>query len=242
MTLLYLGLAALITATISALIGMGGGVLLLALMTLALPYQVLIPIHGVIQFVSNFSRSYLLRVHVNKTFLFAFLLGTPIGTLIAFFLLSSVKDSSVYYLLLAILILYSVFKPKKLPAIVLTKNGWFVLGILASLLSPLLGATGPLLAVFYVRDDLAKEEIIATKAAQQMFLHLLKIPLFLNLDFNYGEYLDLLTIMIVGVLVGTFGGVKALKRLDQNLFRKIFKTVLFISAMRLLYKFIESWI
>lgn len=237
MTLLFLGFAALITSTISALIGMGGGVLLLALMTLVLPYQVLIPIHGIVQFISNFSRSFLLRSHVNKVFLVSFLMGTPFGTIAAYYLLSSIKDPSIYYLLLAILILYSVFKPRKLPSVILNKAGWFTLGIVTSLFAPVLGATGPLLAVFYVRDDLSRQEIIATKAAQQMFIHLLKIPLFLSLDFSYIENIDIITIMIIGVLIGTFGGVKVLEKLDEKLFRKIFKSVLFISAMRLLYKF-----
>lgn len=240
MTILYLALAALITSTISALIGMGGGVLLLALMTLVLPYQVIIPIHGIIQFVSNFSRAMFLRNSINRDFLWMFLLGTPIGSVLAYYILSSIKDSSVYYLLLALLILYSVFKPKRLPAIVLTKTGWFFLGVLASLLSPLLGATGPLLAVFYVRDDLSKEEIISTKAAQQMFLHLLKIPLFMSLNFDYFQYSQIILIMIIAVLIGTFGGVKILNRLNEKMFRMIFKSVLFISALRLLYKFFEA--
>lgn len=240
MTLVFLALAALLTSTISALIGMGGGVLLLAIMTLVLPYQALIPIHGIVQFVSNSSRAFFLRKNINWIFLSMFLLGTPIGTLLAYYILNSIKDSSVYYLLLALLILYSVFKPKRLPAIILTSRGWFVLGVLASLLSPLLGATGPLLAVFYVRNDLSKEQIIATKASQQMFLHLLKIPLFLSLDFNYIEYSQIISIMVIAVLIGTFGGVKILSKLNEKVFRLIFKTVLVISALRLLYKFFEA--
>lgn len=179
----------------------------------------------------------MLKSHVNKVFLIFFLLGTPIGSIGAYYLLSSINDSSIYYLLLALLILYSLFKPKKLPAIVLSKSGWFILGVFASLLSPLLGATGPLLAVFYVRNDLSRQEIIATKASQQMFLHLLKVPIFLSLDFDYSKYLNLISVMVICVLIGTFGGVKALEKMNESLFRKIFRAVLFVSAMRLLYKF-----
>ena len=133
---------------------------------------------------------------------------------ISFKILSEVKDPKFYYLLLSLLITYTVFKPKKLPSIKLEGIGWTVLGASAGLLGPLLGATGPLLAIFYVHDDLPKEEVIATKAMQQLIIHLFKIPLFLSLDFNYGDHTTLLVFMTASVFIGTFSGVKILKKVD----------------------------
>lgn len=238
MIYLILGLSAVATSIISAIIGMGGGILLLTLMTFVLPYQVIIPIHGIVQMVSNGSRSFFLRSHVNKQFLFYFALGVPIGSIIAFNILNLALNENYYYLLLSILIFYVIFKPKKLPSFKLNRLGWFSLGIVSSTLSPLLGATGPMLALFYVRDDLPKEEIIATKAVQQMLLHLVKIPLFLSLSFNYIDNMDKILFMVAAVLIGTSLGVKLLKRIDEKIFKFIFKSVLLISALRLLYKFI----
>jgi hypothetical protein len=40
------------------------------------------------------------------------------------------------------------------------------------------GAVGPLIARFFLRSDISKEELVATKAACQWAGHLVKIPLF----------------------------------------------------------------
>ena len=219
---------------------MGGGVLLLSFMSLVLPYHILIPVHGFVQFVSNSSRAWLLRKSLNFKIYLYFLLGIPFGSLLAYNILRNIHASNIYYLLLGSLILYVVVKPKKLPSVKLNHIGWFFLGIFASTLGPIIGATGPLLAVFYVRDDMQKEEIISTKAIQQLTIHLIKIPLFLSLSFPYLEHINLLLIMSAGVFTGTFFGVKILKKIDNELFRKIFKFVLFLTSMRLFYKYFQT--
>lgn len=239
MTILLLSIVAICTSIISGIAGMGGGVLLLSLMTFFLPYKLIIPIHGAVQFVSNFSRSFYLRKHVRWDFFFSFLLGTPIGFFIAYNILKSIQKPEVFYLIIAFFILYVVFKPKRLPQYKLNKYGWFVLGILGAVQSAVLGATGPLIAIFYVRDDLTKEQIISTKALQQVVTHALKIPLFFSLNFSYIDHSPMIISMCLAALIGTYGGVSLLKKFDEKMFRKIFRLVLFISALRLIYKFVE---
>ena len=51
-----LALAALITSILSAIIGMGGGILLLAVMLSLLEHGEVIPAHGAVQLVSNGTR------------------------------------------------------------------------------------------------------------------------------------------------------------------------------------------
>ena len=115
MLLFLMALAALATSIISGIIGMGGGVLLISLMSLFLDYKLLIPIHGIVQFVSNSSRCFMLRKHIRKDFFVPFLLGVPLGFMIAYFILKKITQTHYLYLLLAILIFYTIFKPKKLP-------------------------------------------------------------------------------------------------------------------------------
>ena len=63
--IVLLTLTALITSVISAILGMGGGILLLAAMYSILPHMVVIPLHACVQLVSNFTRvlAYLKDVH-----------------------------------------------------------------------------------------------------------------------------------------------------------------------------------
>jgi uncharacterized membrane protein YfcA len=240
MELIILGFCAILTSVISAVIGMGGGVTLLSVLSVVLPYQLLIPIHGAVQLVSNISRTFYLRKNIKWNFAIPFIFGTPIGFLISYFILKRVTDPSTYFLILAFFILYTIFKPKRLPHFKLGPKGWFLLGIASGVQGSLIGATGPLIAMFYLRDDISKEEVIATKAFQQIIVHLLKIPLFLSLDFNYIAHWDYLVVLCTCALVGSFIGIKVLHKVNEKLFKILFKSVLFFAAIRLIYKFIET--
>ena len=59
-----LTIVALLTATLSGVLGMAGGITLLAVMLLYLEPLVAIPIHGAIQLISNSSRAVIQRRHV----------------------------------------------------------------------------------------------------------------------------------------------------------------------------------
>ena len=67
MELIILIFAAFVTSSISAVLGMGGGIILLGIMAILIPegYMV-IALHGVIQLVSNTTRTYVFRNHLKK--------------------------------------------------------------------------------------------------------------------------------------------------------------------------------
>ncbi len=234
--IILMGCLVFSTAIISGVVGMAGGMVLLASMTFFFPLQTIIPLHGIIQLSSNLSRCFFLRRDINKEILSYFLMGAPLGTMGAYFLIDSIENKDIFFLLIVALIFYTLFKPKKLPPIHIPRIGFFPLGTLIGFAAPLVGATGPILAPFFLRDDLTKEEIVATKAAAQMFTHLLKVPLFIALAFPYGEYSLLLGIMILMAVLGTKCGVYLLGKVSQEIFVKVYKFALLISALRLLYK------
>jgi uncharacterized membrane protein YfcA len=233
--LLPLSLITILTSSISGIIGMGGGVLLLSLMTFFLPYNLIIPIHGVTQLVSNSSRAFFLKGHVNKLWSLYYVIGASIGVLVTVLLLKKIDLGDYPKILISLLIFYVIFKPKKLPELVIPDVLWIVVGFFSGILSLLVGATGPFLASFFVRSDLNKEGIVATKAFMQLFSHLLKIPAFMYLSFPYLDYMTLMIAMSICALIGTRIGVTGLKKIDQKLFTRIFKVVLFGSAVRILY-------
>lgn len=218
---------------------MGGGILLLSVMTFFLSPTVIIPIHGFVQLVSNASRVSYLFEHVKKNFYFWFLLGLPFGVIFSIYLLKDVVTDVHIYIALLIIIFYSVFKPKKLPEIKVSAKYWCLIGFVTGVLAIIVGAVGPLLAVFFIRDDFTKEEIVSTKSAMQLSAHFTKIPAFLFLKFNYFDYSWLIIIMCIGVILGTKVGVTLLKRVDSQKFKFLFKVVLFIAGVRIAYKLIN---
>ena len=238
-------LSAFITSSISAVLGMGGGIILLGIMAIIIPegYMV-IALHGMIQLISNSTRTYVFRDHIKKKIIKQFLVGAFIGVgvsvlillfLIYFFQVASANEIKVDILkpLIGIFIIWYLFfkKSKK------EKIGSFVLvGGISGVTSIFIGATGPLIAPFFLSKNLTKENIIANKAACQMITHISKIPLFIyffNMDY-IGEY-NILLPLILAVFIGTNFGKKILSFIPEELFKKLFKFTLFIIALRLIF-------
>ena len=114
--LLILTAASFLTAMVSGFVGMAGGVTLFAAMTLFLPFQTIVPVHGVVQLISNSSRTLILLKHVHKRFTAYFVFGVPVGAFAAYLLLSKVERPEWVLLLIAATLLYVVFKPNSFPA------------------------------------------------------------------------------------------------------------------------------
>ncbi len=236
--LVFLFLISIFTSAISGVVGMAGGVTLLACMTLVLPMSVVIPVHGVIQLLSNGLRTFYLRKNLNLNIFGYFLLGAPIGAFLSFYFIQGLPSEKIPLLIIIVFIFYVVFKPKTLPSIRLKPWQYSIVGLTSGFLGLLIGATGAFLAPFFLRDDFTKEEIISTQASCQMVTHILKIPVFLSLSFNYFEYQYLILVMLVGTVLGTSGGVKILTKMNPKIFVYLYKTVLVLVAIRLIIKVI----
>lgn len=242
MILAILTIVAFATSIISAIIGMGGGILLLSAMTFFMPIQVIIPVHGLIQLISNSTRLLYLKSFIQWRFFFFFILGMPVGAGLAAWLLKGVISESFPYLIITLLIFYAVFKPKRLPHFEIKSWGWTLVGLGAGAAGILAGAVGPLIAPFFIRNDLTKEEIVATKASMQMATHFSKIPVFLSLGFDFGEHSYSILFMAIAAILGTQVGIKILGKVNESVFKKLYKSVLFLSGLRLAYKFISFYL
>ena len=108
------------------------------------------------------------------------------------------------------------------------------LGLFTGFLSIFIGATGPLIAPFFLRDDLTPEEVVGTKAAVQSVTHVAKIPVFLGLRFDYLAHAELLGVLIASVIVGTLIGRTVLAKMPKRAFDILFQGVLAIVAAYLI--------
>ena len=77
-------LAAFITSSISAVLGMGGGIILLGIMAIIIPKgYIVVALHGIIQLVSNLTRSYVFRKHIKKEIIKQYFPGALLGLLLS---------------------------------------------------------------------------------------------------------------------------------------------------------------
>jgi len=79
---IILAVLSFFTALMTSIAGAGGGTVLLAAMLQFMNPAEAIPVHGVIQFTSNITRTWLLRKFVNWNIIFKFSLLLPIGIFI----------------------------------------------------------------------------------------------------------------------------------------------------------------
>lgn len=214
---------------------MAGGILLLTAMTVFLPLQLVVPLHGIVQLISNFSRTMLLVKHVNRKVLLYFTMGLPFGVFFAILVIKELSKN-IPHTLIALVILYAVFKPKKMPELKIPFPYFIGVGAIAGFLGPLVGAVGPFIAPFMLRSDFNKKEMVSTKSSLQLLTHIIKIPTFLFLGFNYAEYTKMIVILSLCAIAGTFIGVKILGKIEEKLFKHVFKVLMFFVAVRLLYK------
>ncbi len=245
MEIVILIAAAFITSSISAVLGMGGGIILLGIMALIIPEgYVVIALHGIVQLISNLTRTFIFRNHIRKDIISQYLPGAVLGlslsafivfSLISFFQVESAKEIKIDFLkpIIVIFILWFIFGKRH--KIKTKQLRFFGVGALSGLCTVFIGATGPLIAPFFLKGKLTKENIIANKAACQAISHLGKIPLFILLfEFNYFLELEVLLPMTIAVFVGTNAGKQVLQFIPEKVFRILFKGALTIIAIKLI--------
>tara|TARA_B100000953_G_scaffold227171_1_gene188771 strand:- start:234 stop:998 length:765 start_codon:yes stop_codon:yes gene_type:complete len=238
-------IAAFITSIISAIIGMGGGVTLLGIMAIVIPegYMV-VALHGIIQLVSNITRTTIYREHVYQPILKKFFIGIVPGLLCAvliiiglinYFNLNSASELKIDFLkpLIGIYIIWFLYLKKKRR--IQSDKIFLLIGSLSGLVTVFIGAAGPLIAPFFIDRDLTKENIVATKAACQAIGHLGKMPIFIYFfGVNYLHHWSVLLPLVLAVYFGTKIGKKSLGLLSEQFFKKLFRLVLTIIAIRLI--------
>ena len=104
-------LTAGLTSLITAAMGIGGGVLLLAIMATIVPVTALIPVHGLVQLGSNGNRAWMTRQHTDWALVKRFILGAVLGALIASFIVVQLPLNWIQFSVAAF-ILYLVWGPK----------------------------------------------------------------------------------------------------------------------------------
>ena len=231
----FLGLCGVsfIGSFITASLGLGGGLLVLATMTLVLPPAVLIPLHGVVQIGSNGFRALLMRREILFSIIPSFTLGSLVGATIgghAFVAL----ETWVLQAVLGVFVLYATWAPgfrssKPGPA------KFLGLGIFGGFLTMFVGGTGPLVAPFVSAACDRRQQMVATHAALMIFQHSFKVIAFGFMGFAFGSYIPLLVGLLSFGVLGTYGGRMVLNRLPEQLFRTMLRTFLTLLALRLLY-------
>jgi uncharacterized membrane protein YfcA len=241
MTGILLIIIAFLTALLSGIFGMAGGLILMGALALMLPVQAAFVTHGVLQLVSNGWRAIVHREHVVMHVLAAYALAAAVaGGLVA--LIAFTPSKPVLFLLLGLV-----------PALVWVPRRWLDLdasraphamtaGFIVTALNLTAGVAGPLLDIFFVRTGMTRHQIVATKAATNSFSHIAKILVFgAPMLADGAEGMPpwwAFAIAIPLSMIGTLAGGRVLDAMSDANFKRW--TRLIVSAIGLLY-LVKAW-
>lgn len=230
----FLILFAGLTSAITASIGVGGGVLLLAVMALILPPAAIIPVHGMVQLGSNLNRALMTIKDIDWKLLAAFTPGAILGAWLASLFLVQLPIH-VLQLTIAGFILFLTWGPK-IPPIGLGQLGTIAAALITTFISMFAGATGPLVAAFVKQQHQGDRfRTVANFAAAMSVQHLPKALVFGAAGFVFSDWLGLMLLMIISGAIGTWLGLHLLARLSNRNFGRIINIILTLLAIRLVW-------
>ncbi|MCR9175717.1 MAG: sulfite exporter TauE/SafE family protein [Alphaproteobacteria bacterium] len=230
-----------LTSLLTATMGIGGGLMLVAVMASVMPPLALIPVHGVVQLGSNAGRAYLFRQHVRRAILGWFAVGAIVGVSIGG-MLAVQMPRELLLILIASFILFSTWAPK-LSTLKVPDKGFLAVGMGTAFVTMFVGATGPFLAPFVSPERLGgKQATLGTFAACMCLKHTLKSITFAVIGFAFLEWMPLIVAMIVTGFLGTLVGKAIVLRLPERMFQIGFKIVLTLLALRMLWQAAGTWL
>ena len=214
-------ISALATSLLSGLVGMAGGVVLMAVLVNILPVSSAMVLHGITQFTANGSRTLILRKHLMWQLLPGYILGAS-AAVAGFSALLFVPEASVVLILVGLFPWLARLQPKSSALNITRPASNIICGFSVTSAQLLAGAAGPLLDLFYLNSGLDRQTVVANKALTQTIGHLLRI-------FYYGAIISVATPLpnwlflaaAIAAVIGTRLGTWLLARWDDQRFQRV---------------------
>lgn len=214
-SLIVLSGASFTTSVFTAAVGIGGGIGLLAVMCSFLPFSAVVPVHGLIQLVSNGSRFYLSRNLAETRLLPAYAAGVLLGAGFGCLLLGNIPGTNLSKLLGVFILIYTW--TSILRCIGKFIGNFMILGCLQAFLSLFVASVGTISQPVLIKQGLPKDRVIVTHAMQMTVLHAAKVAAFVISGFSFYEYWKLALAMTLTSALGSYVGGFLMKRIPERI-------------------------
>ncbi len=225
-------ISAFLAALVSSAFAVGGGFIMIAVLSNVLPMQYVVPLHSPMMLGLSLGRTFAFWRDIQWRIVIPFASGSIIGAFSA---------SPLYFhlpaFLIALVIALFILLATWVPAItwhITIPRPFFCVGVLHSFFSTLF-SFGGLFQPIMLRQAMSRFKIVATLAAGLLFMNLLKISAYTLQGFDYSEWLVVIIAAILAGIPGAIAGRQLLHCLSENKFRFFFRLAMTAFAIKLLY-------
>ena len=232
---LLLAFGAFLSALLSGVAGMGGGLLYLPFLAASVGVRKAIPFLAVLLLVANIARAFFSRQELKWDVAARLGLGAVPGALIGALLYTALSAEFIARAVGVFLLLNVFFTLARIPWPRKASLKQFpYVGVVAGFLSAVVGGAGPMMTPFFLRLGIVKGAFLSTEAVAAASMHIVKIPIYsqarlLTLD-DIMLALPLAGMMILGTWVGKL----LVNRMNEALFRTIVTILLGLIGLRFL--------
>lgn len=175
--LLWFAPTVVVTSLISGVFGMAGGMILMATLVMLMPVSAAMVLHGVTQMTANGWRALLWRRYVYWGIVGRYVAGLVVAVAILGWLAYMPERGAVLIAVGALPFIALAIPPKLAPQAD-RPYGAQICGLLNGFVNLLAGVSGPILDIFFVRSNMDRRAVVATKAACQTLAHAAKLVYF----------------------------------------------------------------
>ena len=223
---------AFFASVLAAVMGMGGGILLITLMPGLVPAPAILPLHAATQLASNASRAAFGWRHIDAGIIPGFVAGALLGAIIGAEIYQGL-DTRWLPAVIGLLILLFTWLP--LPRM---RGGGqlalVLLGFYQTGLGMIAGATGPVGAAVLLRRNIERDWLVVNTALYMFLSHVIRVGAFALIGFSFGRWWQLLGAMIVAVICGSWLGTRLRARVPQYDFQRLFRWMVTLLALRMI--------
>jgi len=222
----------LLASIFNAAFSVGGALIILAITSTVLPVQAIVPIHSTLLIGSTATRVLFFRRYIDWKIVGSFVTGSLAGALIGARVYIELPESIVASAI-SILMLVALWLPQITwrPQI---RHPWVIVGFLHTLLSTLF-AYGALLHSVVLHTGLERRRLVGTMAGCLTGMGVFKITGYAWYGFDYTPYFAVIAAAVAVSFIGTAIGKKLGDHLPEDKFRLVFRILVTVTALRLLY-------
>ena len=238
MVIFWLTLTSLISWFLSTLAGGGTPLILIPTIGFFLGGAAVPPVLTIGMLLGHPQRIWLYWRHIDWLLTWWYLPGALMGASLGAFVFTQIQLEWLP-ILLAFFLLSSIFsygegKEKRLFKV----HSWYFLpgGFIYAFLSGLIGSTGPLLNPLYLNYGLNKEEMIATKSANLIIVHVAKVITYAIFGALTPSYLGYGLLLGIAAFPGNWLGQMALGQISEKQFQKLVVGFVAFSGILMLWE------